>query len=282
MIDSLGPEQLSSLCSAAQPIVREAGNLVTDYFNSPLAIEYKSRFDMVTEADKASERFIINALNQLTPGIPIIAEESSGELDGSVFPNSWVWVLDPLDGTTNFAHGFPHFAISLALLHSGHPRLGLVYDPLKEEMFTSVMNQGCFLNNVIVAVSGTRSLERSLIATGFPYRVRELKQNNLMEFCAFRLECQGIRRFGAAALDLAYVAAGRLDGFWERWLKPWDTAAGILMVDEAGGCVSRFDGSEYSVLDPDIVASNNLIHAMMRNVLNQPLPDLPQFPRLAT
>jgi myo-inositol-1(or 4)-monophosphatase len=182
--------------------------------------------------------------------------------------------LDPLDGTTNFAHGLPHFAISIAPMLESKPVLGIVYNPAQNEMYTAIIHQGAYLNAEPIRPSTSKSLEKSLVATGFPYKVRELKQNNLKEFCAFRLECQGVRRFGAAALDLAYVATGRLDGFWERWLKPWDTAAGVLLVREAGGSVTRFDGSEYSIFHSDIVASNGTIHQSMLDVLKRPLPEL--------
>lgn len=281
MKQPITPSDYPLLLEHAQSVLREAGDRIMSFFSNPLAIEFKSRFDMVTEADKASEKYIIDFLTRLTPEVGILAEESSADLSETVNDQPWLWVLDPLDGTTNFAHGFPHFAISIALVQKGDPVLGAVYDPLKSEMFTSIKGSGASLNGNALRTSSVANLERSLLATGFPYRVRELKQNNLMEFCAFRMECQGIRRFGAAALDLAYVAAGRLDGFWERWLKPWDTAAGILIVTEARGCISRFNGSDYKLTDPDIVASNGIVHQEMLQILNQPLPELPAIPRLA-
>jgi len=271
----------------AERIMRRIGRRMRSALNASIDIQFKGRFDMVTEMDLAAEKQITEALASMTPDIPIMAEESeeSGMSNRNLASPAPVdpgtcWILDPLDGTTNFAHGFPHFCISLALFVDSAPVMGLIYDPCKDEMFIARRGDGVTLNGAPVHISDTASLEHSLVATGFPYKVRELENNNLMEFCAFRLECQGVRRFGAAALDLAYVAAGRLDGFWERWLKPWDTAAGILMVTEAGGIVTRFDGSTYSINSPEILAGNPLIHDSMKKVLNRPFPPLPDFDQL--
>ncbi len=273
---------IRALQKETERIARKAGAIILSYFRQPLKIHYKSAFDMVTEADLASEQFIHHHLSNLTPEIPIMAEESYVEALASPSPESgnalrFQWVVDPLDGTTNFTHGFPHFAISIALTADGVPCLGVIYDPVKKELFSARRGSGTRLNNQhICMVSPTRTLDHSLIATGFPYKVREIANNNLVEFCAFRLRTQGIRRFGAAALDLAYTAIGRLDGFWERWLKPWDTAAGVLMIDESGGRVSRFDGSPFNIHHSDILATNGNIHEEMMSVLTRSWPPLPE------
>ncbi len=280
MNDSNEPKNYTSLLSNAVTIVKQAGNLLLKFFNSKHEIHYKGLFDMVTEADLASEKAIVTSLKKLTPEIQILAEESSSQSELKRQSSGYQWVIDPLDGTTNFAHGFPHFAISVALLNNGKPMLGIVFDPLKNELFTAINDQGASLNNSSIHVSSTSHSDKSLVATGFPYTIREIDQKNLIEFCTFRLACQGIRRFGAAALDLAYVASGRLDGFWEYGLKPWDTAAGILLVKEAGGNVTRYDGAEYAVNCPDIIASNGRIHPFMQRVLTADLPRLPDLPRM--
>ncbi len=278
---SILPSQYSTLMDDVKQAVQQTGKLIVNSFTKTQHIQFKSRYDMVTETDLASEKAMINFLTTLTPEIDILAEESSSNLSDYHLPEGYLWVLDPLDGTTNFAHGFPHFAISIALMLNGKPVLGIVYDPIKNEMFTAICGSGAYLNSNRLAVSTAASLDKSLLATGFPYRVREIRQNNLIEFCVFRMACQGLRRTGAAALDLAYVAAGRLDGFWERQLKPWDTAAGILLVTEAGGMISRFDGNLFSIVHQEIVASNGKIHPAMIDLLNQDLPELPDLLRFS-
>jgi len=259
-----------------EPISRKAGQIVLEHFNKPMKINFKGQYDMVTEADLASEKFIIDALKKVTPGIRVLSEEDVEKTQTQLNGNSGLeWIVDPLDGTTNFAHGFPHFCVSIALCDNKIPLIGIIFDPCRNELFGAIRGEGVTVNSHPCSVSSTLDLERALIATGFPYEVRTLTQNNLMEFCAFRLRTQGVRRIGAAALDLAYVAAGRLDGFWERWLKPWDTAAGILLVTEAGGRVSRFDGSDHSIDDRDILAANTSIHKAMVKILSVEWPSLP-------
>ncbi len=268
-------ESLEGISKACHSVIREAGTLLINHFERPLNIRFKGQFNMVTEADLASERFILDALQQLTPDIPVMSEEEA-ETSGHVERDDcWMWVVDPLDGTTNFAHGFPHFCISIALLHAGIPQLGLIHHPVTQELWVAQRTRGASLNSIPCHVSASRTLESSILATGFPYRVRELEKNNLSEFCAFRLRSQGLRRTGAAALDLAYVASGRLDGFWERWLKPWDIAAGWLIVLEAGGRVTDFSGSAMQIGLPRIIASNGLIHEEMIAILTHLWPKLP-------
>ena len=267
-------EELAVHCTK---IIQDAGNLLMTYFARSFDVAFKGQFNMVTAADLASEDFICSALEKLTPGIALLSEEDA-EKSGSDLTQTtdYQWIIDPLDGTTNFAHQLPHFCISVALVHCSDPLLGLVYDPVKKELFTAIRQKGTFLNGTRCYVSQQPTLETSILATGFPYRVRELTQNNLAEFCAIRLNCQGVRRMGAAALDLAYVSAGRLDGFWERWLKPWDTAAGILLVQEAGGLISRFDGSSYTIYDAEISASNGKIHPQLQKILTRHWPEIPK------
>jgi myo-inositol-1(or 4)-monophosphatase len=178
------------------------------------------------------------------------------------------WIIDPLDGTTNYAHGYPVFCISIALENEGTIVLGVIYDPMREEMFAAVRGEGAYLNDKKLAVSRTDNISRSLLATGFPYDIRESKENNLDYFNSMAINVQAIRRAGAAALDLAYLAAGRFDGFWELKLKPWDTAAGCLMVEEAGGLVSNVFGEKWSIFSPHVLASNGLIHGQMIEVLS--------------
>lgn len=270
---------LEKLLTECTNISRNAGEILLKYFNAPMKVDFKGRYNMVTEADIQSEKYIIDKLTELTPDISVLSEEDSEKNTSSATDESRIlWIVDPLDGTTNFTHGYPHFCISIALVMDNNPVLGIIYDPCRDELFHASAQSGVFCNGNPCQVSGNSRLETSVIATGFPYKVRELKKNNLIEFCALRLNTQGVRRFGAAALDLAYVAAGRLDGFWERWLKPWDTAAGILMVREAGGKVTRFNGKKYSLFEPEILATNQYIHDEMSHILTSNLPELPEIP----
>jgi myo-inositol-1(or 4)-monophosphatase len=210
---------------------------------------------------------IVSRIKSAFPTHSILAEEihdiSRDENAGSPYR----WVIDPLDGTTNFAHGYPVFSVSIGLEVAGELELGIVYDPTRDEMFTARRGGGSFCNGVSLRVSTTGSLLSSLLATGFPYDVQTSKDNNLSNFCAFALRAQGIRRGGSAALDLCYVASGRLDGFWELKLNPWDCAAGFLTVREAGGIVTNFRGQPASINGREVVASNGLIHQEMLDVL---------------
>jgi myo-inositol-1(or 4)-monophosphatase len=211
-----------------------------------------------------SEALIIAAISQSFPDHGILSEESptipsAGKLR---------WIIDPLDGTTNYAHRYPVFCVSIALENNGEIVLGVVYDPMRDEMFVSVRGEGAYLNDKKMAISSLKDISRSLLATGFPYDIRESKENNLDYFNAMAVNVQAIRRAGAAALDLAYLAAGRFDGFWELKLKPWDTAAGCLLVTEAGGVISDIAGGKWNLYSPDLLASNGLIHEQMIKVLS--------------
>lgn len=228
-------------------------------FASQLAIDMKGDKNLVTEVDRESERLIVACLKAKFPEHNIVAEE--GEYPQGHSPVRWI--IDPLDGTTNYAHGFPWFCVSIALEEAGELLAGVVYNPLQEELFTATKGGGAYLNGHRLQVSSRAPLRDTLLATGFPYDCATDPANNFADFIAFQKAARGIRRAGAAALDLAGVASGRLDGFWELKLKAWDVAAGVLLVREAGGTVSTFDGSTYDIFNDRIVASNGLIHKEM-------------------
>lgn len=242
---------------------RDAGALLKSGLGTARAIEYKGAIDLVTEMDRAAEDIIISTISKEFPDHGILTEESTERTSSS----GYRWIVDPLDGTTNFAHGFPVFCVSIALEVAGVVTTGVVYDPTRDELFTAERGKGAFLNGSAISVSGARSLDRALLATGFPYDIRVSKNNNLDNFSNFAVRAQAIRRAGAAALDLSYVAAGRFDGFWELRLKPWDVAAATLIVSEAGGRATDFSGADAGLYDGDIVASNSFIHGEMLDVL---------------
>jgi len=221
--------------------------------------------NLVTEMDGRAEALIIELLQAAFPSHGILSEER-----GSVGPaSSHRWIIDPLDGTTNYAHGFPVFAVSVALEVNGEVVLGVAYDPNLDECFVAERGRGAFRNGDRLQVSETRTLNESLLATGFPYNIRETWDNNLAEYGAFSLSCQGVRRTGSAVLYLCYVAAGRLDGYWELRLGPWDAAAAALMVEEAGGRVTDLAGAPLDLRNPKIAASNGHIHQEMLAVLKE-------------
>ena len=246
----------------AEQLAKKAGNLLIQKFNQKHVITYKGEINIVTEADKMSEDLIINEIGKKFPDHGILSEESPFIASSAKVR----WIIDPLDGTTNYAHGFPFFCVSIALEIDGIISLGVIYDPLRDEMFSVLRNNGVYLNGHKLRVSSVFELQHSLLATGFPYDIRNSSENNLDYFNAMALKAQAIRRAGAAALDLAYLAAGRLDGFWELKLMPWDTAAGFLMVEEAGGTLTDITGEKWSANSPDILASNGLIHQQMIQV----------------
>ncbi len=243
---------------------RSAGNVLLRYYDhvDTLAVHSKGLNDFVSEVDKASEQAIIEVLHRSYPDHAILAEES-GQHEG----NEYQWIIDPLDGTTNYLHGFPQFSVSIALAHRGVMEHGLVYDPLREEMFTASRGAGAQLNDRRIRVTDRKSLPGALLGTGFPYREHKQIDSYLGMFKALILETAGIRRPGSAALDLAYVAAGRLDGFWELGLSAWDTAAGSLLIKEAGGIVTDITGGERYQETGNILAANLKLHNILLNTI---------------
>jgi myo-inositol-1(or 4)-monophosphatase len=257
---------MKNYCSYLEEAIiaaRIAGEYQRSRFASPLDIEMKGDKNLVTEVDRESERLIVEHLLSRFPGHDIVAEEGDYPQSGSPFR----WIIDPLDGTTNYAHGFPWFCSSIGLEHEGELVAGAIYNPVYDELFTATKGGGAFLNGNRQSVSKRSPLKNSLLATGFPYDCASDPANNFANFIAFQKTARGIRRAGAAALDLAYVAAGRLDGFWELKLKAWDVAAGVLLVREAGGHVTTFDGSSYDIFNDRILASNGVLHDEMAATL---------------
>ncbi|SNB49679.1 inositol monophosphatase family protein [Thermoflexus hugenholtzii] len=241
----------------------EAGRVLRWHFRRGLEIHYKGEIDLVTEADLAAEQVLISRIREAFPDHQLLSEESGEILQRS----PWLWVVDPLDGTTNFAHGFPVFSVSIALLHEGQRVLGVVYDVMRDELFAARRGEGAFLNGRPIRVSRTSRLEAALLVTGFPYDRQESPFDNTREFVALLKRCHGVLRVGSAALDLAAVAAGRLDGYWEFRLSPWDLAAGALLVEEAGGRVTTPAGDPLPPLGTDIVATNGCIHEELLEAL---------------
>jgi len=251
---------------------REAGAILMAEFDRPQKIGYKGEVDLVTEADRRSEETVVGRLRSHFPKHAIVAEEGSGRETlqrPDEAPSRYRWYVDPLDGTTNFAHGYPCFCVSIGLAE-GRPEnedllMGVVYNPVNGELFTAVRGEGAFLNQKKIQVSPIERLATSLLSTGFP-SIKRAQNPNIRYYWDFTLRSHGVRRDGSAALDLAGVACGRFDGFWEFGLKPWDTAAGVLLVREAGGTVTDFAGRPYHPGGPELLASNRRIHAEMQRV----------------
>lgn len=252
--------------TAAVEAARQAGALLLDYAKSGFRIEHKNPIDLVTDADRAAERCIVELIHRQFPSHRILAEEQGSTVQTS---SPYQWIVDPLDGTTNFAHGFPFYSVSIGVEHDGIGLIGVVFDPTRNELFTAQVGAGVHLNGTPLAVSRVNHLDGALLVTGFSSDIRETPNNNLDHFARFALKVQGLRRTGSAALDLCYVASGRFDGFWEVRLNPWDMAAGIVILTEAGGTVTDFAGGVHSIYGKELVASNGLIHQAMLEVLRQ-------------
>jgi myo-inositol-1(or 4)-monophosphatase len=260
----------------AVEIAREAGALLANFFERRVAFESKGEFDLVTEADRASEKLVVERLRSHFPSHAVVAEEGGGHESASEYR----WYVDPLDGTTNFAHGFPFFNVTLGLTRAGETIAGVVYDPTRQEIFTAERGSGAYLNHRRIHVSGAPHVNESLASTGFPSRKRH-HNINIHFYYQLAMASHGVRRTGSAALDLAYVSCGRLDFFWEFGLKPWDMAAGTLLVQEAGGRISDMQGAAHSLTQSDhLLADNALLHdeilqsfaAVFRGDLRVPLP----------
>lgn len=253
-----------SYLETAVEIAREAGALLATYFARRVGFELKGEFDLVTEADRASERLIVERLRSHFPAHGIVAEEGGGHASASEFR----WYVDPLDGTTNFAHSLPIFNVTLALEQAGEMLVGVVFDPLRQEMFTAERGSGAYLNNRRIHVSAASRLEDSLLCTGFPSRKRHMSIN-VHFYHQLAMATHGVRRTGSAAIDLAWVACGRLDGFWEFGLNPWDMAAGRLLVTEAGGSVSDMKGQPHQFGAPHLLADNGRLHGEILEIFGE-------------
>ncbi len=255
--------EIAKFARVGEEAARAAGRFLMENLHGGFAIARKGEIDLVTEIDVAAEKLIVSRIRDAFPDHAVLAEE----MHSATKPGGCTWIIDPLDGTTNYAHGFPVFSVSIGLEIAGVMEWGIVYNPNLEEVFVARRGGGAFLNGVPIKISETESLGASLLATGFPYDIRTSPQNNLDYFRAFALRAQGIRRAGSAALDLCYVAAGRFDGFWEFKLNPWDCAPGYLMVREAGGKVTDHRGKFGSIYDRECLATNGCIHEQMMAVL---------------
>ena len=254
---------LESLARRAGTILLE-GFIQRPGFERHHQVDYKSAIDPVTEVDLCSEAFLLGEIQKHFPEHQIVAEESGLQLGDK----KWLWYIDPLDGTVNFAHGIPIFSVSIAYAEKGDLKLGVVFDPIHNECFSAERGKGAFLNGLPIRVSAAKTLNESLLVTGFPYDIRDNSETNLDNYALFALRTQGVRRLGSAALDLCYVAAGRLDGFWELRLSAWDIAAGGLIAQEAGALVTGIDGVSHFLSTPySILAANHDLHPLMLEVL---------------
>jgi len=256
---------MKDLLELAVELAREAGALQRRRFGERRQIETKtSEIDLVTDVDRASDALILERIRRARPDDGILIEETG---QAAAESSGFRWIVDPLDGTTNYAHGVPHFAVSIGVEHAGRREVGVIYDPIRDELFSARRGDGAFLNGDPIHVSGTDRLDRALLATGFSYAVHHEQIRNLEYFERFIKRAQGVRRAGSAALDIAYVASGRFDGFWEMHLHAWDVAAGLLIVEEAGGRISDFDGAPPPRSGERLVASNGRLHPAMLEVL---------------
>ncbi len=253
-----------TLLDTALNTAKKAGHFQRERFAHPKKIYFKGSIDLVTDVDKQCEEIIIKSLKTVTPDVDIMAEETRSESTGST-----LWIVDPLDGTTNYAHGYPCFSVSIALKVEEDVTLGVVHNSYTGETYTAVKGQGAFKDGHPIRVSRTDKIEHALLCTGFPYDVGTSQRNNVREFTTVIQHAQGVRRDGSAALDLCRVAEGAFDGFWELKLKPWDVAAGALIAQEAGGIVTNFDGSAFDPFTDTIICTNGFIHDALKKLLNE-------------
>jgi myo-inositol-1(or 4)-monophosphatase len=261
----MNPNSIDKLLNIATEAAKSGGKVLEQFWGKLISIQKKEfTWDLVTEADKKSEEAIIKILKTEFPDHSILAEESGLH---SIEGTDYAWVVDPLDGTTNYTHQYPMVSVSIGLIHQEKPIVGVVYNPIHKELFQAAEGRGTKLNGNKIFVSKNEDLSHSLLATGFAYDRRDTIDNNYTEFCHITHLSQGVRRGGSAALDLAYVAAGRLDGFWERGLKPWDTCAGIVLIQEAGGKVTSYEGGPLILESGRILATNGIIHDILSEEL---------------
>ncbi len=260
---------MNEYLNAAQDIAYTAGALLREAYDQPRQITHKGVVDLVTQADRAADELIIQSLQKAYPDHSILSEET-GTLERN---NGYRWIIDPLDGTTNFAHGFPVFAVSIALQDSEGLSVGVVYDPMRDESFSAARGEGAWLNGKPIHPSTVKQLKDALVVSGFPYNRHTAPDNNSAAFSAFIRRAQGVRRVGAAALDLAYIACGRFDGYWESPINSWDIAAGMLLVKEAGGMITTYQSDvtddEAILKKGQIIASNGHIHPAMIATLHE-------------
>jgi myo-inositol-1(or 4)-monophosphatase len=249
---------------AASSIAREAGALLLTFTAETKNVRKKGAVNLVTEADIASQELIVSRLKETFPSHSVLAEEES--LDQSAGAE-YLWIIDPLDGTTNYSHAYPVFGVSIALSVKGHMTAGVVFNPNSGELFAAERGRGATLNGSPIHVSNTTEVDEALLVTGVPYWIREKPEGVMAKFKAFSVRAQGVRRSGAASLDMCEVACGRVDGFWEEGLAPWDTAAGSLIIEEAGGRLTNLGGGIFNIFEPEVVASNGSLHMEMLEIL---------------
>jgi len=267
---TLSINEIDDLTQTAIQAARQGGAILQDYAQKGFTIHSKGEaINLVTEADLQSEKTIIQLIQKTFPEHQILSEEQ-GLQDIPQHPIKWI--IDPLDGTINFAHGFPMYNVSIGIEYEGNCVIGVIYDPTRDELFLGQQGHGATLNGTPIQVSTTPKLSEALLVTGFAYDIHTATDNNLKEFCAFTLRARGMRRTGTAAIDLCYIACGRLDGFWELQLNPWDTAGGKVILEEAGGTITNYAGEPYSIYGKTILATNTLIHSEMLGVLKEIRP----------
>jgi myo-inositol-1(or 4)-monophosphatase len=262
-MEKLKPGMERKALEFVKRLARHVGDKIARKAGQPKRISFKGEVDLVTQFDREAQNMIIKGLKRGYPDFGVLSEEDvDRDTDRPV-----KWIVDPLDGTTNFAHGLPIWAISIALEVKGDVVLGVVYDPNRNEMFYSRRNSGAYLDRRRIKVSSTKKLAHSLLVTGFPYDIRISKNNNLIQFNTFAVRSRAVRRLGSAALDLCYTACGRFDGYWEMKLSPWDQAAGALILREAGGRITDFKGKEFNIYGDEVLGTNGKIHGQMMRVL---------------